>query len=182
MYHQPAKMSEGGEGVSNRRMGFCKTLLSKFNTDELYVTCNRCYRFHCVCCSDFSNDILCHHYPVVFTDGACSANGSRGATSGIGGAYGEQAEHQWSIPVDDLVDANPVRTNQRAELLAAIEGVRRLGDFILSSNRKPARNGCKAEMVVATDSEYICKGVTEWMPKWKVSLPFFHRRYLLGYL
>lgn len=173
-------MSEKEEGVFNRRMGFCKALLSKFNTDELYIICNRCDRFVCVCCPDFSNEILCHHYPVVFTDGACSANGSHGAISGIGGAYGEQAEHQWSIRVDDLVDANPVRTNQRAELLAAIEGVRRLGDIVLSSKGKPARNGREAEMVVATDSEYVCKGVTEWMPKWKVSLAFFHRCYILG--
>jgi hypothetical protein len=49
------------------------------------------------------------------------------------------------------VDANPVSTNQRAELLAAIEGVRRLGDIVLSSKRKPARNGREAEMVHSRD-------------------------------
>jgi ribonuclease HI len=175
-------MSEGEEGVFNRRMIFCQRLLSNFNTDELYTTCNHCDCFFCICCPDYSNNVLCHHYPVVFTDGACSANGSHGATSGIGGSFGEQAEYQWSIPVDDCVDANPVRTNQRAELLTAIEGVRRLGDILLSAKRGTAKNGRKAEMVVATDSEYVCKGVTEWMPKWKVSLPFFHRRNILGYL
>jgi ribonuclease HI len=36
-----------------------------------------------------------------------------------------------------------------------------------------AGNGRRAEMVVASDSEYVCKGVTEWMPKWKVGVPIF---------
>ena len=61
-------------------------------------------------------------------------------------------------PIDDSVD---VRTNQRAELLqvAAIEGVFRLGDVFRSAKLQSAWSRCKAEMVVATDSEYICKEV-----------------------
>lgn len=166
-------MSEG-EGVLNRRMIFCKTLLSKYTTDELYTTCSDCDQFLCICCRDYSNDTTCHHYPLVFTDGACSRNGLGDATSGIGGSFGEDVEYQWSMPVNHLVDSTPVHTNQRAELLAVIEGVRRLGDFLQSKwdpENRPSRDD-RAEMVVATDSEYVCKGVTEWMPKWKVCLPF----------
>jgi ribonuclease HI len=109
----------------------------------------------------------CHHIPLVFVDGACSGNGSGGASSGIGGLFGETPDCQWSIPIDDSVDTVPVRTNQRAELLAAIEGVYRLGDYWLP--RKESRpNGHLDQIVVATDSEYVYKGITEWMPKWKV--------------
>jgi ribonuclease HI len=160
------------EGVFNRRMVFCERLLSKHSTDELYKICDHCNMFFCTCCPDYSSKKPCHHYPVVFTDGACSGNGSGGATSGIGGLFGEEAEYQWSIPVDDHVDSNPIRTNQRAELLAAIEGVRCLGAFLLAINNPPPGRSSKLEMVVATDSEYVCNGITEWMPKWKVCVPF----------
>jgi len=30
-------------------------------------------------------------------------------------------------------------------------------------------SGRLAQMVVATDSEYVYKGMTEWMPKWKAN-------------
>jgi len=105
---------------------------------------------------------------VVFTDGACSRNGFDGAVSGIGGTYGNDVDYQWSIPVDERIDSTPIRTNQRAELLAAIEGVRRLGDFLESKVEENPPLNPRSVMVVATDSEYVCKGVTEWMPKWKV--------------
>ena len=166
------------QGVFDRRMVFCQRLLSAHTTDELYRIC-RCDKFHCVCCLHYYGNSECHHYPVVFTDGACAGNGYNGAVSGIGGSFGEGVGQQWSIPVDDSVDPNAVRTNQRAELLAAIEGVRRLGDELVSQPpMKPSPNGWRAQMVVATDSEYVCNGVTEWMPKWKVSVPFFLQIYI----
>lgn len=169
----PSDTTTMSEGVINRRMTFCDRLLSTYATHELYETCDHCDQFFCICCLHSSGNKSCHHYPVVFTDGACSGNGFGGAVSGIGGSYGENAEHRWSILVDDRIDPNAVRTNQRAELLAAIEGVRRLGDLLLSSSsNEPARKGPRTEMVVATDSEYVCKGVTEWMPKWKVFVQF----------
>jgi ribonuclease HI len=156
------------ESVLDRRMGFCDSL-SAYDTDELYTTCDGCDQFHCLCCChDPSDDTVCHHYPVVFTDGACSRNGFDGAVSGIGGTYGNDVAYQWSIPVDERIDSTPIRTNQRAELLAAIEGVRRLGDFLESKAEDNPPLNPRSVMVVATDSEYVCKGVTEWMPKWKV--------------
>jgi len=157
-------MSE--EGIYRRRMIFCPALLNNFDTNELWIICDGCERFLCVCCTDYNSPTTCHHYSLVFTDGACSRNGYGDAVSGIGGAFGEKSEWQWSIPVDDYVDPSGIRTNQRAELLAAIEGVRRLGDFLRSSGKLFAHE--KISMVVATDSEYVCKGVTEWMPRWKV--------------
>lgn len=63
------------------------------------------------------------------------------------------------------------RTSQRIELLAAIEGLERLrlvepateepkGEHSKESNTSP-------EWVIATDSEYVVKGITEWLPAWR---------------
>jgi hypothetical protein len=62
-----------GQGV-DRRMVFCDNLLSKYNAAELYTTCHHCNLFLCVCCLHSSSHFPCLHYPVVFTDGACSGN------------------------------------------------------------------------------------------------------------
>jgi ribonuclease HI len=157
------------EGILNRRMIFCDRLLSTHETDKLYRTCNDCDLFFCVCCQHYEDKPgPCHHYPIVFTDGACSKNGFGDAVSGIGVSCGSAEGYQWSIPVDEHVNLNPVRTNQRAELLAALEGVHRLGEIVQLKPKKCLRNSQRAEMVVATDSEYVCKGVSEWMPNWKV--------------
>lgn len=167
-------------GIQNRSMTICENLVSILDTGNLYRACEDCEQFFCVCCAHTTvkDDLTlefdaCHHYPVVFVDGACSRNGRRGAVSGIGGTFGEHPEMQWSIPIDERVDSNPNRTNQRAELLGAIEGVNRVGDFILSflDNVRPENK--PIDLAVATDSEYVCKGVTEWMPKWKVRISLF---------
>jgi ribonuclease HI len=159
-----------GQGV--RRMNFCE-VLSELDTDEQVRTCAHCDRFFSICCQHRDTDnspSLCHHFPLVFTDDACSRNGHNDAVSGIGGAFGLLPELQWSIPVDDDMDPTGVRTNQRAELLAAIEGVLRLGDFLL--DQADISDKKQVEMVVATDSEYVCNAVTDWMPKWKVRYIF----------
>jgi ribonuclease HI len=153
-------------GIFERRMNF-SPYASNLWADRLYQVCGSCDQY--LCLSDIPNQPR-FDYPVVFTDGACSNNGYHGATSGIGGAFGDLPEYQWSIHVDNEVDDSSVRTNQRAELLAAIEGVRRLGDFL--DIERPCGHATYA-MVVATDSEYVCKGVTEWMPRWKVCCSFF---------
>jgi hypothetical protein len=70
------------EGVINSRMIFCDRLLSMYAAHELYRTCDHCDQFFCILHS--SGNESCHHYPVVFTDGACSGNGFDGAVSGIG--------------------------------------------------------------------------------------------------
>ncbi len=49
---------------------------------------------------------------MVFTDGACSNNGTV-AKAGLGITLG--GEHSWSIPVDDA-RAPQTKPNQRAEL------------------------------------------------------------------
>ncbi|KAI4141441.1 MAG: hypothetical protein L6R39_005329 [Caloplaca ligustica] len=115
---------------------------------------------------------LCHHFRLIFTDGACRSNGRDGATAGIGVAATEDDSGQWSIPVTGDLDMGQKRTSQRAELLAAQAGLRYL---IISSpdegrRKKGRKSGSTAESrnwIIATDSEYVVKGVTEWLPAWK---------------
>jgi hypothetical protein len=58
-YATNSKMYEGKEGVFNRR----ERLLSRFTTDELYITCDHCDNFLCLsgCCPD-SKNVPCYHY------------------------------------------------------------------------------------------------------------------------
>ena len=49
----------------------------------------------------------------------------------------------------------PETTNNRMELTAVIRGLEAL------------KKACDVELV--TDSQYVGKGITEWMPKWKAN-------------
>lgn len=80
----------------------------------------------------------------IFTDGACSGNpgpGGWGAVLRYGGVEKE------------LKGGAPHTTNNRMELTAAIEGLRAL------------KRRC--DVVVTTDSQYLKKGVEEWLEGWK---------------
>jgi len=86
-------------------------------------------------------------------------------------------EYSWSIPVDDTMDPAP-RTNQRAELLAAIEGLKKLHKCNVDENPRRHKKSATRHKeggylyIVVTDSEYVVKGITEWFPTWRVRLSF----------
>ncbi len=80
----------------------------------------------------------------IFTDGACQGNPGPGGWGAIL-RFGDE-ERQ-------LSGGEPGTTNNRMELLAAIRALEIL--------KRPCR------VVVTTDSQYLMKGVTEWMPVWK---------------
>ena len=82
----------------------------------------------------------------LFTDGACSGNPGPGGWAFI-------LKHPSSGKVMDASGAEPRTTNNRMELMGAIQG--------LAVLKKP----CRVELI--TDSQYLGKGLTEWMPKWK---------------
>jgi len=74
--------------------------------------------------------------------------------------------------VTDAVDPAAPRTNQRAELLAAIEGLKKLEEdrFEEEHHTSTTRVHPKEkhrEYIVVTDSEYVVKGITEWFPTWR---------------
>ena len=82
----------------------------------------------------------------LFTDGGCSGNPGPGGWAFILRHLATGKEKEGSGGVE-------VTTNNRMELQAVIEG--------LSALKKP----CAVELF--TDSEYVRKGLSEWMKGWK---------------
>ena len=80
----------------------------------------------------------------IFTDGACRGNPGPG---GWGALLRSGATER------PLYGGEADTTNNRMELTAAIEALRAL--------KRP----CK--VVLTTDSQYVRKGITEWLPNWK---------------
>ena len=80
----------------------------------------------------------------IHTDGACRGNPGPGGWGAILHYDGTEK---------CLSGAESQTTNNRMELLAAIHGLEAL-------NR-----GCKVRLV--TDSQYVRKGITQWMANWK---------------
>jgi ribonuclease HI len=80
----------------------------------------------------------------VITDGSCIGNPGRGGWACIL-RYGEHKK--------ELFGSAPQTTNNRMELMAAIEGLRALTE------------DCQVEIV--TDSEYVKNGITKWIVNWK---------------
>jgi ribonuclease HI len=81
---------------------------------------------------------------VIYSDGACSGNPGPGGW----GAVMISGEH-----VRDICGGEPATTNNRMELMAAIQALEAL--------KKP----CKVEL--HTDSTYVMKGISEWIHGWK---------------
>jgi ribonuclease HI len=82
----------------------------------------------------------------LFTDGACSGNPGPGGWAYI-------LKHPASGKVVDAAGAVPDTTNNRMELTGVIEGLASL------------KRDCAVELV--TDSQYVAKGIAEWLPNWK---------------
>ena len=82
----------------------------------------------------------------IWTDGACSGNPGPGGW----GALLKSGERE-----RELFGGAAETTNNRMEMTAAIEALRAI---------KPAYAGT---VVLHTDSTYLLKGITEWLPGWK---------------
>lgn len=82
----------------------------------------------------------------LYTDGACRGNPGPGGWGVLLRARGQERE---------ICGGALSTTNNRMELMAAIEGLRAL--------TRPC------SVAVYTDSEYLRKGIGEWLPKWKAS-------------
>jgi ribonuclease HI len=80
----------------------------------------------------------------IYTDGACSGNPGPGGWGAILRFKGQEKE---------LHGGEPQTTNNRMEMMAVLEGLRAL--------TRP----CVVE--IYTDSEYVKKGMTEWLRGWK---------------
>ena len=82
---------------------------------------------------------------TIYSDGACSGN------PGPGG-WAARLLHQ-DGRICELGGGAPDTTNNRMELQAAIEGLKAAADA--------------AAVQLVTDSEYVRKGITEWIHGWK---------------
>jgi ribonuclease HI len=80
----------------------------------------------------------------LITDGSCLGNPGPGGWACI---------LRFNGHVKELSGAAPQTTNNRMELMAAIEGLKQL------------REPCVIEVV--TDSEYVKNGITKWILGWK---------------
>lgn len=80
----------------------------------------------------------------IFTDGACKGNPGPGGWGALLVADGKQKE---------LFGGEPNTTNNRMEMTAIIEA--------LSALNRPCN------VVLHTDSQYVLKGITEWIEGWK---------------
>jgi ribonuclease HI len=81
---------------------------------------------------------------IIYTDGACRGN------PGPGG-WGVMLNYKGKIK--ELYGSEKHTTNNRMELMAAIQA--------LESLKRP----CLVQ--INSDSSYVLKGITEWMPNWK---------------
>ncbi|WP_428033290.1 ribonuclease HI [Amphritea sp.] len=80
----------------------------------------------------------------IYTDGACKGNPGPGGWGAVL-QYGEHSK--------ELFGGEMNTTNNRMELMAAIEALSIL------------KESC--EIILTTDSQYVRKGITEWLAGWK---------------
>jgi len=80
---------------------------------------------------------------VIYTDGGCDPNPGPGGWAALLMKADKKKE---------LSGADPQTTNNRMELTAAIRALRALT--------------VPSKVLLYTDSQYLQRGITEWMPKW----------------
>jgi len=80
----------------------------------------------------------------IYADGACKGNPGPGGWGVLLRAGGREKE---------LFGGEPQTTNNRMELTAVIEGLRSLKE--------------RSTVRVYTDSQYVQKGISEWIHSWK---------------
>ncbi|HYN79243.1 MAG TPA: ribonuclease HI [Lamprocystis sp. (in: g-proteobacteria)] len=81
---------------------------------------------------------------LAFTDGACKGNPGPGGWGVL---------LRWGTTEKELCGGERATTNNRMELMAVIAA--------LESLKRPT------SIEVTTDSQYVKRGVTEWMSRWK---------------
>lgn len=84
---------------------------------------------------------------ILYTDGACSGNPGPGGWAAI-------LKHPATGKVEHLTGNDPTTTNNRMEMLAAINGLRSL------------KTTSRWRVRLVSDSEYVIKGLTVWIKGW----------------
>ena len=87
----------------------------------------------------------------AWTDGACSGNPGPGGW----GVLMRALDGETVVKERELSGGEAATTNNRMELMAAIAGLEAL--------KRPC------EVVLTTDSQYVKRGVEEWMARWRAN-------------
>ena len=80
---------------------------------------------------------------IIYTDGGCDPNPGPGAWAALLLEDGSKTE---------ICGTDPDTTNNRMELTAAIEAMKKVSE--------------PSDITLYTDSQYVQRGMEEWMPKW----------------
>lgn len=124
---------------------------------------------------------VCGRFPchtdslIIGVDGACPGNGTSYATNSAGGVYfGDGLQENFSFRVPDGMNRYR-HTNQRAEILAAVEALRAATPFAIKGGQWPCdlskcRTLCRVRhIVIKSDSAYLVNSATSSLQKWKTN-------------
>jgi ribonuclease HI len=99
---------------------------------------------------------LRQHVAVVHLDESCLGNGREGTNPGGGAGLIEVRSRGGRIERRDFYLHEPATTNNRM----ALKGATRALEIL-------AGKGARLEVLMVSDSQYLVRGVREWMPAWE---------------
>ncbi|KAH6977799.1 ribonuclease H-like domain-containing protein [Fusarium venenatum] len=130
--------------------------VSNDDKDWTYVACEDAHPCrHCDCIAPHIDSIF------IAVDGACRGNGQVNAKAAIGVFFGQASTYNQSVLLTE-----PNMTNQIAELKAGILALKQAKE-IVRNNALPY--GPLHTIVIKSDSDYLVKGMTEWVFKWETN-------------
>jgi ribonuclease HI len=92
---------------------------------------------------------------ILHLDESCLGNGQEGENPGGGGGLIEARSADGTIRRRDFYISAPATTNNRMALASAIAALQLL-----------ARKGARLPVLIVSDSQYLVKGMREWVPGW----------------
>jgi ribonuclease HI len=92
---------------------------------------------------------------ILHLDESCLGNGREGENPGGGGGLVEARSPNGRIQRRDFYISSPGTTNNRMALGSAVAALQLLG-----------KKGAKLRVLIVSDSQYLVKGMREWVPGW----------------
>jgi ribonuclease HI len=92
---------------------------------------------------------------ILHLDESCLGNGREGQNPGGGGGLIEARSGNGRIQRRDLYISSPATTNNRMALASALAALQLL-----------AKKGARLKVLIVSDSQYLVKGIREWVPGW----------------
>jgi ribonuclease HI len=92
---------------------------------------------------------------ILHLDESCLGNGREGQNPGGGGGLIEARSSGGSIQRRDFYISAPATTNNRMALASAVAVLQLL-----------AKKGARLPVLIVSDSQYLVKGMREWVPGW----------------